>query len=208
MKVLLILGAVLLALVLLSLVRLGALVEYAASGLSLRLKVGPLRFTLYPPRPKKHRTESRKQKRKKEPEGPQPEKGGGPLALVRQYLPLIADAAGGLKRRLRLDTFYLDFTAAAADPAAAALMFGGSNAMIGMLWPLVEQNFNVKERRLRTRVDFSARKPSVYLYASATLTVGQALSLALRLAVKFLKLHSQSRAGAEPPATDKQKEAV
>ena len=52
MKVLLILGAVLLALVLLSLVRLGALVEYAASGLSLRLKVGPLRFTLYPPRPK------------------------------------------------------------------------------------------------------------------------------------------------------------
>ena len=26
-----------------------------------------------------------------------------------------------------------------------------------MIWPLVEQNFNVKERRLRTEVDFDAR---------------------------------------------------
>lgn len=48
-----------------------------------------------------------------------------------------------------------------------------------MIWPLVEQNFNVKERRLRTRVDFDAERPSVYLYAAATLTAGQALALGL-----------------------------
>ena len=75
-----------------------------------------------------------------------------------------------------------------------------------MLWPLVEQNFNVRDRSIRTRVDFDAREPALSLSAAATLTVAQALSLALRLAVRFLKINSQSHAGAKAPAT--QKEAV
>lgn len=53
MKAILILGAVLLALgALLRLVRLGALAEYSAAGLRLKLKVGPLRLMLYPRKPK------------------------------------------------------------------------------------------------------------------------------------------------------------
>ena len=111
-------------------------------------------------------------------------------------------------RKLRIDVFQLEVTAAAPDPAAAALCFGGANAFIGMIWPLVEQNFNVKERRLRTRVDFDAERPSVYLYAAATLTAGQALALGLRLTTRFLAEFSKYRAEAGSPATSKQKEAV
>ena len=77
-----------------------------------------------------------------------------------------------------------------------------------MIWPLVEQNFNVKERRLRTRVDFDAERPSVYLYAAATLTAGQALALGLRLTTRCLAEFSKYRAEAGSPATSKQKEAV
>ena len=131
-----------------------------------------------------------------------------PLALVRRFLPLIAEAAGRFRRKLRIDVFQLEVTAAAPDPAAAALCFGGANAFIGMIWPLVEQNFNVKERRLRTRVDFDAERPSVYLYAAATLTAGQALALGLRLTTRFLAEFSKYRAEAGSPATSKQKEAV
>ena len=191
MKAILILGAVLLALgALLRLVRLGALAEYSAAGLRLKLKVGPLRLMLYPRKPKRPRRKAGKSSRreKKREERPQPELGGGPLALVKRFLPLIAEAA--------------------ADPAAAALCFGGVNAFIGMIWPLVEQNFNVKERRLRTRVDFDAEQPSVYLYAAATLTAGQALALGLRLTTRFLAEFSKYRAEAGSPATSKQKEAV
>ena len=192
MKAILILGAVLLALgALLRLVRLGALAEYSAAGLRLKLKVGPLRLMLYPRKPKRPRRKAGKSSRreKKREERPQPELGGGPLALVKRFLPLIAEAA-------------------APDPAAAALCFGGVNAFIGMIWPLVEQNFNVKERRLRTRVDFDAERPSVYLYAAATLTAGQALALGLRLTTRFLAEFSKYRAEAGSPATSKQKEAV
>ena len=145
---------------------------------------------------------------KKREERPQPELGGGPLALVKRFLPLIAEAAGRFRRKLRIDVFQLEVTAAAPDPAAAALCFGGANAFIGMIWPLVEQNFNVKERRLRTRVDFDAERPSVYLYAAATLTAGQALALGLRLTTRFLAEFSKYRAEAGSPATSKQKEAV
>ena len=125
-----------------------------------------------------------------------------------RFLPLIAAAAGRFRRKLRIDVFQLEVTAAAPDPAAAALCFGGVNAFIGMIWPLVEQNFNVKERRLRTRVDFDAEQPSVYLYAAATLTAGQALALGLRLTTRFLAEFSKYRAEAGSPATSKQKEAV
>lgn len=202
MKAILILGAVLLALgALLRLVRLGALAEYSAAGLRLKLKVGPLRLMLYPRKPKRPRRKAGKSSRreKKREERPQPELGGGPL---------IAEAAGRFRRKLRIDVFQLEVTAAAPDPAAAALCFGGVNAFIGMIWPLVEQNFNVKERRLRTRVDFDAEQPSVYLYAAATLTAGQALALGLRLTTRFLAEFSKYRAEAGSPATSKQKEAV
>ncbi len=96
MKAILILGAVLLALgALLRLVRLGALAEYSAAGLRLKLKVGPLRLMLYPRKPKRPRRRlgNRPEGRKRE-ERPQPELGGGPLALVKRFLPLIAEAAG------------------------------------------------------------------------------------------------------------------
>ena len=206
MKAILILGAVLLALGAL----LGALAEYSAAGLRLKLKVGPLRLMLYPRKPKRPRRKAGKSSRreKKREERPQPELGGGPLALVKRFLPLIAEAAGRFRRKLRIDVFQLEVTAAAPDPAAAALCFGGVNAFIGMIWPLVEQNFNVKERRLRTRVDFDAEQPSVYLYAAATLTAGQALALGLRLTTRFLAEFSKYRAEAGSPATSKQKEAV
>lgn len=127
MKAILILGAVLLALgALLRLVRLGALAEYSAAGLRLKLKVGPLRLMLYPRKPKQPRRKAGKSSRreKKREERPQPELGGGPLALVKRFLPLIAEAAGRFRRKLRIDVFQLEVTAAAPDPAAAALCFG------------------------------------------------------------------------------------
>lgn len=203
MTALVILAAVLLALVLLGQIRLGAAVDYTAQGLRVRIKAGPLRIQAYP-RPPRSEKPQRRKKKKKEPD--KPKEKASPLAQLRQYLPLITDAAGRLKRKIRIDSFTLEFTAAASDPASAALMFGGANAAVGMIWPLVEQNFNVKDRDIRTRVDFAAGRPEIALSAAATLTAAQAISLALRLVLRFLKVNSQSNSGAKAPA--RQKEAV
>lgn len=183
MKVLIILALVAAVLVLISLIRLGVQVIYVPSGLTVKVKVGPARVTVLPRRKKKRPKQERKEKEK---EKGQPERSGGDvLGQIRRALPLIAEAAGRLRRKVRLDRIYLDVTAAAPDPASAALAFGGVNAAIGMIWPLVEQNFNVVDRRIRTQVDFEASHPAASLDAAATLTIGQALALAVWLAPKL-----------------------
>lgn len=182
MKVVLILVLIAAILVLISLIRIGVQVVYVPSGLTLRLKLGPVRLKLLPRTGKKQPKKEKKRARR----ASAPEKSRGDmLSQVRRVLPLVTEGAGRLKRKVRLDRIYLDVTAAASDPASAALEFGGVNAVVGMIWPLVEQNFNVRDRRIRTRVDFTTGRPSVNLDAAATLTVGQALALALWLAPKL-----------------------
>ena len=193
MTVWVVLGAIAAALVLLSLVRVGGTVEYSRSGVLVRLRAGPLRIRVYPPRPKKAdgQEKPKRVKKKPKPEEEQPEpKPGGQLGPLQAILPLVADAAGQLRRKVRVDRLLLDVTAAASDPAAAALAFGGVNAAIGMIWPLLENNFNIGDRRIRTRVDFNLTEPEIYLYGSFSLRLGQAAALALRLGIRFLKLLS------------------
>ena len=193
MTVWVVLGAIAAALVLLSLVRVGGTVEYSRSGVLIRLRAGPLRIRVYPPRPKKAdgQEKPKRVKKKPKPEEEQPEpKPGGQLGPLKAVLPVVADAAGQLRRKVRVDRLLLDVTAAASDPAAAALAFGGVNAAIGMIWPLLENNFNIGDRRIRTRVDFNLTEPEIYLYGSFSLRLGQAAALALRLGIRFLKLWS------------------
>lgn len=193
MTVWVVLGAIAAALVLLSLVRVGGTVEYSRSGVLIRLRAGPLRIRVYPPRPKKAdgQEKPKRVKKKSKPEEEQPEpKPGGQLGPLKAALPVVADAAGQLRRKVRVDRLLLDVTAAASDPAAAALAFGGVNAAIGMIWPLLENNFNIGDRRIRTRVDFNLTEPEIYLYGSFSLRLGQAAALALRLGIRFLKLWS------------------
>ena len=193
MTVWVVLGAIAAALVLLALVRVGGTVEYSRSGVLVRLRAGPLRIRVYPPRPKKAdgQEKPKRVKKKPKPEEEQPEpKPGGQLGPLKAILPLVADAAGQLRRKVRVDRLLLDVTAAASDPAAAALAFGGVNAAIGMIWPLLENNFNIGDRRIRTRVDFNLTELEIYLYGSFSLRLGQAAALALRLGIRFLKLWS------------------
>lgn len=193
MTVWVVLGAIAAALVLLSLVRVGGTVEYSRSGVLVRLRAGPLRIRVYPPRPKKAdgQEKPKRVKKKSKPEKEQPEpKPGGQLGPLKAALPVVADAAGQLRRKVRVDRLLLDVTAAASDPAAAALAFGGVNAAIGMIWPLLENNFNIGDRRIRTRVDFNLTEPEIYLYGSFSLRLGQAAALALRLGIRFIKLWS------------------
>ena len=203
MKVLIILALIAAVLVLISLIRLGVQVIYVPSGLTVKVKAGPIWVTILPRKKKKKTKRTKKEEDKPQAE----EKSGDMLGQIRRALPLVAEAAGRLRRKVRLDRIYLDVTAAAPDPASAALAFGGVNAAIGMIWPLVEQNFNVVDRRIRTQVDFEASHPAASLDAAATLTIGQALALAVWLAPRLPQIMGEKQR--EKKRTDTvQKEAV
>ena len=200
MKALVIIGCILLVVWLISLVRVGGAVEYSAEGLTVRARLGLFSLRVFPMREKK--PPKKEKKKPNQPQEPPEPKRGGDFALVREILPLAAEAAGRFKRKIRVDRIYLDFTAGASDPARAAMAFGYANAAVGMIWPLLEHNFNIRDRRIRTAVDFQLSSPILYLYAVCSLTVGQAVVLGVTLFLKFLKIYSQYK------AKTTQKEAV
>lgn len=205
MGVLGVIGIIVLVLLLLSLVRLGGTVEYSEAGVLVRARLGPVRFTVYP-RKKKARKKAAKKRKPEAPSPPAEEpaaKTGGLFRTVQEFLPLVADAAGQFKRKIRVDRLYLDFTAAASDPGAAALAFGGANAALGMIWPVFENNFNIQDRRIRTAVDFNRREPVIYVFASISISIGRAVVLGVRLTARFLKVLSRLK-----NQQNKQKEAV
>ena len=96
-----------------------------------------------------------KQKRKKT------EASGGSEAGFRELAAIILRLLGKLKRRLCIDELTLWYQSAAADPAAAALAFGGANAAAGLLLAPLEEGFRVKKRDVRIAVSFTETKPAV-----------------------------------------------
>lgn len=200
MTALKVLAAIVLILFLLGLIRVGGGAEYSAQGLTAWLKVGPFSIKVFPLKEKKWKKEekppSKAGKAQPKPEKPTEEKPkrGGTLTQVREFLPLICQAAGTLKRRIRIDRLNLDLTLAGKEDAAAAAMgFGCSNAAVGMILALFEQNFDVREHRIRTAVDFNADSPKIYVYAVISARLGQLVSFALRFGWKFLLAYQKTK---------------
>ena len=77
------------------------------------------------------------------------------------------------------------------------------------LCPLLERGFDVKDRRIRTRVEFLCPAPTVSLTVGLSMTIGQGVSFAVRLFVQFLRIFLAYRTEQkEKNAAAKQKEAV
>jgi hypothetical protein len=65
---------------------------------------------------------------------------------------------GKLKGRLIIDKLTLRYLSAAQDPAMAALAFGSASAGAGILLPIIEQNFAVRNKDIQTNVSFTEKK--------------------------------------------------
>ena len=192
---------VLLLLWLLGRIRLGGDVEYSAEGLRARVRFGVFHLTVFPMKKKPEEKKKPKEKKAKPPEKTKKAKRGGGLERFKRYVSLGCEAAGALKRRIRIDDLKLDLLMAGEDAYKAAMGFGHVNAVLGMLWPLLDQNFEVKSHRFRTAVDFRKPKPEIYAYAAFSARIGQLISFAIRYGIKFFML---LRAAKKPAATKKE----
>lgn len=192
-------------LLLIALVRVGVKVEYAQEGFFLWVKLGPVRICLLPAAEKesgKKKKRQRKRKGHKWAEEDGKPRAGGSVPLFREMLHLAVDVLGQFKRKLSVDRLWLDFTSAARDPASAAMNFGYANAALGMIWPLLENNFHIRDRQIRTGVDFQRTEPVIYLRAELSLWLGQLLVLGVGAGVRFLKISRKYK------MNTKQKEAI
>lgn len=200
----LVLLIVLAVLWLISLLRLGGIIHYGADGLRVTVIAGPARIKVLPAKPhpdKKKKTEKRKKpktekKKKAHLAEPEPEDKPGTVSRVMQMLPLIGEAAGALKRKIRVDDLSLAVIWGAKDAAAAAIGYGRANALLGMIWPVIDHNFRVKRHSFRIDLDYEQDEPSITVDAAVTMTVGQLLSFGVRYGLKMLI--NWSRSGKTP----------
>ncbi len=183
-------AVIVLVLFLLSLVRLGGNVTYGEAGVTVRIRFGAFQIQVLPRKTKGEKKEKEPQKKtEKKPE----KKKGGSISLLKRVLPLVGEAAGELKRRIRIDRLYLDFISGGEDAAGAAMAYGYANMAVGMIWPILENNFDVRDRCIRTAVDFSAPGHTIYIDAAFSARLGQLVSFALRFGWKFLRAYLEEK---------------
>jgi len=206
-EALLITGLVLLCLFLVFQIRLRLLLEYKAAGWILRLGLGSLRFTVYP-FPAKRNKKRRKQKVSK---AKKPKKAGAllppkgmSLPLFQELLELSLDTLQGFQDRLRIDELIILLNWGLEDPADAAISYGYANAVMGGFLALLEANFKVKKRRAEIQLDYTLEKPNVYVKASCSLTMWQALSFGLRAGVRAFGIYRRLKKKTKTTETIKQ----
>lgn len=185
-----VLAAILLFLFLISLLRLGGQVKYDQTGFSVVILIGSIRIRLLPTGKKKREKQQPTRTDKKEAYRPEAAAGhtgkGAVIGRVMETLPLIAEAAGALKRKIRIDHLNLTVVWASDDPASAALGYGRANAVLGMIWPLLDHNFNVKRCNWQVDVDYEKTAPELSVDAAITATIGQLVLFAICYGTKIL----------------------
>lgn len=165
----------------------GAEGEYSEDGFMLDCFFGPFSFSILPEDEKK---KNKKKKRSRNKTGDKEKsKKGGSLKMILDLLPTALEAAGALKRRLKINKLVIHFVAASDDPYKTAMSYGYASAAMGMILPIFENNFKVKERDLSTDLSFSEEETTVYINVNISIRIGQIIYIGLKYGVKMLNIY-------------------
>jgi len=166
--------------------RLGGKAHYGPDGIAVTIIAGPARIRVAPDKESK-KPKAKKEKKTEQEKPAAEEDKPGTLPRIMKLLPVVAEAAGSLLRKIRIDNLYLSVVwGGANDAAAAAIGYGRAHAAIGMIWPLLDHNFKVKKSAFHVDVDYGAEQPVVAADAALTITVGQLLSFVIHYGLKAL----------------------
>lgn len=185
-----VLGVIVAVLLLIAQIRLGGRAVFGPEGFFVSLLAGPFKIRIFPlkeGKEKKEKPGKEKRAKKKEPTETQlAQKKGGTVGRILSLLPVVGEAAGALKRKIRIDELKLRVVWGAEDAAGAAMGYGKANALLGMVYPLIDNNFKVKSCDFQVDVDYGRTEPEFSADAAITMTLGQLLSFALHYGAKLL----------------------
>ncbi len=190
-------GMVLAAFVLIGCIPVGVDAGYQENELALRLKIGLLKLQVLPAKEKKKKPKAAQKAKKPAAQKPdaKPEKPKKQVSMPKLTLSdilaladLACDTLGNLRRKLRVEVLVLHVTLDGSDPAKAAMLYGRVWAGLGALTPKLEQLFVIKKRDIQPILDYNEKEMKLDAQLVLTITIGRAISLALRALVRFLKL--------------------
>lgn len=186
--------SILIVLFLLSCIRLGGRAKYGEDGFYFHVFVGPFKIKLFPAssRENKRKPKDPSKTKKVAAQEEKEENKPGTVSRVISMLPTLAETAGGLKRRIRIDYLALEIIWGAQDAASAAINYGKANAAFGIIWPLLDNNFKVKKCDVKIDVNYNVITPKLTADASLSITIRQLFSFAVYYGVKILANWSRS----------------
>lgn len=196
---------VLLVLFLIGQIRIGVRTCYQAEGLTIWVRLGKLHFQVFPGSPKEPKEKVSKEKRSKSAQKEPPQKEpapmsdrvGGALEYAKALLPVVLEAAGQFKRKLRVDTLHLVLTAGGSDPGDAAMLYGQANMVLGTFWYPLTDAFNVKDGDAKVKLDFEATGMTLCADAALSLKIAQILWLGIYFGGKglaaFLRVYNRQK---------------
>ncbi len=194
MTALKILGIMLLCFLLLSFLRVGVIAELGGA-LRVRLRVGPIRRTLYPKKEKKNKTppqeappteQTAQTAAKKRHRLPKPT-----FAELRELLRTLLDTLGRTLRRTckrtRIDPLELCVRFAGDDPADVAQTYGYACAALWSVMPKLEELFYIPKPSICLDMDFQAERTTVEGTVGVSLRVCDLFAILFTLAPPLVK---------------------
>jgi len=167
--------------------RIGIVAQYSDDGFMAEVIAGPRSIRLYPRPPKEKKPKKEKKPEKRPPKRPEPEKKGGKIDDFRDIWAFARNIILRLRLRLRVDELIIHIMAAGEDPVAVALSYGGVSAAMGMITPVLEHNFNIKKRDIKSTFSFELKEPCIYLRAKLTMAIWQVLYVGLPVILDYMK---------------------
>ena len=151
------------------------------------LLIGPLKFRVYPGKPKKKaEKQSQKSDQKKDKSDSESDRGRS----YRDFLPVIRTIIEFLdqfRRKIRVNHLEMKLILAGDDPSDLAVNYGRAWAALGSLMPQLERLFVIKKRNLEIECDFTSQETVIFARADVTITLARTLHLLSRHGIKVLK---------------------
>lgn len=189
-------GIILLALILLSLVKVGVYVVWDHGKLALRIVAGPFRIALpkiktekqlkkaAPPKATKSKAETVKSKKK-----PSAGKLWLQTAIV-HWQDLLALIGKAIQTPV-LDRLILHLTVGGEDAAACALNYGRTCAAVGGVLPVLENTFRIRRRDIQIQCDYAQHGLDCFAQAELTVRIYEMLALAAASLKLLLQLYQE-----------------
>lgn len=209
-----ILGAVILLLALLCLIRVGVWISFD-SAFMLQVKAGPLRIQVFPMRKKPKKKKAAKkpkeeaQPKKKKQAIPKPDLLDIKDAFQTLWPPL-RKALGRTWRGIRINPLQVGITIGGAeDPAAAAGLYGDCYAGIWTVMPQLERLLDIPNPYIHLDTDFNAGGFQVRGELGISIRIGTILLVGLGIGIPAIRwfLRYRKRKKQRPPAADSAKAA-
>lgn len=207
-----ILGAVVLLLALLCLIRVGVWISFDSEFI-LQVKVGPLRIQVLPvrkkPKKKKAAEKPQEEAKKKKQTFPKPD-----LADIRDAFqtlwPPLRKALGRTWRGIRINPLQVWITIGGAeDPAAVAKLYGDCCAGIWTVMPQLERLMDIPNPYIHLDTDFHVGGLQARGELGISIRIGTILLVGLGIGIPAIRwfLRYRKRKKQRPPAADSAKAA-